>query len=74
MEAPQNGWNEWSRHVLAELTRLNKEQEVLYQQMKKIQQEVTILKTELRIKAGIWGVIGAAIPLIVLIALKFLKI
>lgn len=65
-ESPPNGWNEWSRHVLAELVRLD-------ELCKEIREEVVCLKTEmagLQVKAGLWGVVGAAIPIIAYLLLK----
>jgi hypothetical protein len=62
-----NGWNEWSRHVLAELERLNGCYDKMNTQLGKIHVEIAMLK----VKSGIWGAIGGAIPVIVLIALYF---
>lgn len=54
----QNGWNEWSRHVLAELERLNAYCERIE---KKLNEAITDIAT-LKVKAGVWGAIGGAVP------------
>jgi septation ring formation regulator EzrA len=43
-EHPTNGWNEWSKHVLKELERLNENYEGLRGEIGKIQQNITELK------------------------------
>jgi len=56
-----DGWQKWSKFVLEELKRLNKNYEEL---TKKVNDELTELKTEvaiLKVKAGIWGLIGGVI-------------
>lgn len=53
-----DGWQEWSKFVLKELTRLGDAYENL---TKKVNDELTELKTEvamLKVKSGIWGLIG----------------
>jgi len=57
-----NGRNEWSKHVLAELERLNsfceKLDEKLDHHMLKSISDISSLKT----KAGLWGAIAGLIP------------
>jgi hypothetical protein len=74
VDNPVNGWNEWSRHVLAELTRLNTQIETLHQDYQELSRKMAVLQTEFRLKAGFWGAIGAAIPVVVLIAFKVLRL
>jgi hypothetical protein len=64
-----NGWNEWSRHVLAELERLNACSRDMNEKLTKIQVDIGMLK----VKAGMWGVIGGCIPVIVMLAISFLN-
>jgi len=59
--AADNGWNEWSRHVLAELERLNGCYEDINKTVNKIHIEIAMLK----VKSGMWGAIGGCIPLVV---------
>ena len=58
----ENGWNEWSRHVLAELDRLNKWSSEIAARQTSILVEVSSLKTEMKFRAGLWGLIAGAIP------------
>jgi len=55
---PENDWNEWSKYVLKELERLGNSYEKLDARMDKMSNEITSLK----VKSGVWGLIGGAIP------------
>lgn len=66
-DKPTNGWEVWGRHVLEELKRLNKCYETLQHDVGKIKGEVEGLK----VKAGVWGVIGGGIPILITIAIWF---
>lgn len=61
-----NGWEEWGRHVLVELRRLNECVKELDRKQDKIREEIA----ELRIKAGMLGLIAGAIPVAILILLR----
>jgi len=61
MEKP-NGWNEWSRHVLAELKRLNTCYETLDDKIDKLKEDVTVLK----VKAWLFGVFGGGAIMVVI--------
>jgi len=65
----ENGWNEWSRHVLAELERLNERIEQISQK----QGELLVEIARLQIKSGIWGGLAAAGVVALFIAFEFLK-
>lgn len=67
--ASENGWNEWSKHVLAELERLNDGYEEINKNVNKIRVEIAMLQ----VKSGIWGVIGGCIPLMVAFMFWLLK-
>ena len=41
--------------------------------LQNLDKKVAILETEFKIRAGLWGAIGAAIPIIALILMKYLK-
>ena len=58
-----NGWNEWSRHVLAELERHNSLLMGLDEKLNAIRIELTTLK----IKAGLWGMLAGAVPAIAVV-------
>lgn len=64
-----NGWDKWAKHVLFELERLNKEMGEMNDKMTSIQGEMndkmTLIHIEiakLKVKAGVWGLVGGAIP------------
>jgi hypothetical protein len=54
----EDGWNEWSRHVLHELVRLNECYEKIREGQQKLATDVAMLK----VKSGIWGLIAGIIP------------
>ena len=58
----ENGWNEWSRHVLSELQRLNGWSAEMAERQTTILVQISELKTEMKFRAGIWGLIAGAIP------------
>ena len=64
-----NGWNEYSRLVLAELERLN----INYQRLEEGQTSIRIEIGKLQIKSGVWGLIGGTIPIVVTILFLLLK-
>ena len=53
-----NGWQEWSRHVLAELVRLNNCLESIEKDMTDLKVNVGMLK----VQSGLVGLIGGLIP------------
>jgi hypothetical protein len=59
-------WSVWSKHVLIELERLNKGQSELQKCLNEVKMEVNMLK----VKAGVWGAISGAIPIIILLAIQ----
>ena len=61
-----NGWGEWSKHVLKELERLNGEIRGLNDACKKIQIDIAMLQ----VKSGLWGALGALIPIILFMIFK----
>lgn len=64
-----NGWSDWSKHVLLELTRLNTCYEGLRKDVDSISRELAAL----RVKSGLWGMLGAAIPVSLGILVYWLK-
>lgn len=72
-----NGWNEYSKMVLHELQRLNdcRDQDLrefidfkdcVKRSFEKIKIDLAVLK----VKAGVWGFIGAAIPITLWIVIE----
>jgi hypothetical protein len=66
---PGNGWNEWGKHVLRELERLNDCYDDLKTDVSNVRIEIAMLK----IKAGVWGLIGGAIPVLITVILYLLQ-
>ncbi len=54
-----NGWQEWSKYVLKELERLN----ACYLSIDKRMQQTALEVAMLKVKAGVWGAVGGAIPI-----------
>lgn len=53
-----DGWDVWSKHVLKELERLNECYEGIAGEITQVRVEIATLK----VKSGIWGLVGGAIP------------
>lgn len=75
-----NGWGEWSRFVLKELERLNTAIEQMEGSQsranKEIYKELSEIRTEiatLQLKAGVWGLLGAAIPITLMMIAQLIK-
>lgn len=63
-----DGWNEWSRHVLAELTRLNGCYERLAEQVESLRVSLGMLE----VKSGLWGAAAGTIPSAIAVILMVL--
>lgn len=64
-----DGWEQWGKHVLAELDRNNSDHEGMIKQLSAISSSIV----ELKVKAGLWGAFGGAIPVIIGLGLILLK-
>lgn len=63
-----NGWEQWSKHVLIELKRLDAD-------LKKIDvgiQQINVELAMLKIKAGIWGAMAGMVPVLIAIAVQLI--
>jgi hypothetical protein len=69
MSDEKNGWNEWAKYVLKELERQSKKDEE--QDIKINNQDKQIARLE--VKAGVWGVIGSLVGILILFAVEYLK-
>ncbi len=68
--ADDNGtWDEWSKHILLELKRLSEGQEKHSKLLGDVRTEIATLK----VRSGVWGMIGGAIPVAVGLAIWILK-
>lgn len=66
---PGNDWTKWSKHVLLELQRLSLVTESLREDIADFRTELATLK----VKAGLWGAAGAAIPVVALVLMQRIK-
>lgn len=67
--ANSNGWGEWSKFVLKELERLNTCIGHIDEEMKRVSVEIAMLK----VKSGVWGLIGGCIPIVISLVYFWLK-
>jgi len=58
MADPKNGWNEWSKHVLLELERLDESIKTMDDHVKRMHVDLATLK----VKSGVWGALAGLIP------------
>lgn len=61
MSETGNGWFEWKNVVMRELDRLDKAKTELRCEV----QEIKVMLATLQVKSGMWGGIGALIPIVV---------
>lgn len=64
-----NEWNEYQEFVLRELKRLNQNVEKLEEKLDCISRDTAVLK----VKAGLWGLLGGAIPIVIALGLYLFK-
>ena len=69
MNEKGNGWNEYEKHVLAELKRLTKSVTSLWEETTRCRLDIR----ELKVKSGFWGVIGGTIPVIIMLAIWYFR-
>jgi len=69
VEQRENGFDSWKHHILKELERLSSSQEKVAKQMETLIVELAML----RVKSGVWGLIGGAIPVMVAIAMYLIE-
>lgn len=64
-----NGWDEWGKHVLAELGRLKDEVQGMRKEQNNMLQQLAALK----VKSGVWGAMGACVPIGLLLLAQWAK-
>jgi hypothetical protein len=64
-----DGWKAWGNHVLVELKRLNEGQVRMENKMNKVHVDLAMLK----VKSGLWGLLGASIPVIIALGIWAVK-
>jgi len=68
LQSSEDGWDQWAKFVLKELERLNVNYEALRKEVGKIHTEIATLK----VKAGLWGAAGAAVPILLMLAVQLM--
>jgi hypothetical protein len=61
----QDGWTQWSKHVLLELERLSEAYEKLSTGFVECRNREIEEITKLKMKASIWGLSAGAIPVVI---------
>lgn len=61
----QNGWNEWSKHILKELERLNACYEKLDERVQNLDKRLTIIEVKAMMLGGLAGVCVVLADLVV---------
>jgi len=59
-------WREYQKYVLNELQRHNQLLEKINDKLSKVDSEIATLK----VKSGLWGMLGAAVPLAIAMSFK----
>ena len=70
----EEGWNEYEKHVLFELKRLGDGQDTMKKDINTIATNLATTQMELKIKAGIWGAIGAMVPTVIALIFIFMRL
>lgn len=64
-----NGWTTYQKLVLAELERHGEKLEKLEAHLNRVEIEIAMLK----VKSGAWGLMGGAVPVVIMLLVEFLK-
>ena len=64
-----NDWNEWSRHVLAELERLNDNEKEITRLVSDMRADIKVLY----FKSGFIGMVGGMIPVLITIIIQLMR-
>lgn len=70
---PENGWNEYQKLVLSELTRHSQELEEIRSKVTSIELALSNDITAIKVKSGVWGAIAGMIPVCILIIFYLIK-
>jgi hypothetical protein len=80
MPPNNNGWEKWSNYVIAELKRIGNTQEYMKEKQDSMNNTVTELRisvakldTQFKVKSSIWGLIGGALPIIIILGIWLIK-
>ena len=64
-----NGWNEWKNLVLRDLKQNKEDHDKIIDSINAIDNSIVALK----VKSGVWGLIGGAIPVVIGLAYVLIK-
>lgn len=64
-----NGWKSWGNHVLVELERNEAAHKEIILRLNSIENSIV----ELKVKSGVWGMLGGAIPVAIGLAIYLVK-
>lgn len=64
-----NGWNRHEEHVLRKLEELRGDQKRIYEEIQSLGRDVAALK----VKAGVWGMLGGLVPVVIFLVGAFLQ-
>ena len=70
---PPNGWSRYELHVMSELGRLNNWIASVDGKFDEFQVNMVREITTLKVKAGLWGAVGACIPIIAAVLFILLR-
>lgn len=68
--SPENDWKYQKSLIMSTLSRLEKHDQEIFNRLNRI--DVRLAK--LTVKSGIWGLIGACIPVIIGLAITYIKL
>lgn len=69
MSLDTNGWDKWGTHIKLELERFESAINNMSEKIENLHIDVSALK----IKAGVWGLIGGLIPALIMVLIVLLK-
>ena len=76
METNDNGWHEWQKYVLKAIEKQDEKTGKIFDKIDALKIDIASLKVDvsaLKVKAGVWGLIGGAIPVILWLGIWFLR-
>ena len=65
----QNDWSKYEQLVLSELKRISRDVTDIYSHVDKLREEVAALK----VKSGVWGLLGGTIPVIIAVVIEYFR-
>ena len=63
-------WDEWSRHVLAELKRLDANQIIMNEQLTNVRTDIKLLYVKVSIYSALVGLLGGLVPVVILLMIQ----